>query len=235
MRFFKLIVPLMALALAGSAWAGVYVDAQTDVRQRMRIATNEVTFAWDWNWVWVPPNATSATIVAKGHFHGWTNSAARPATSMTWKLFDLPAPRILDDVITATLTFTAEGGFTTSQSATYELRAGSFGQAEVRACETNNSMWAKFELPCTIPFDIQWFEGYRFWDGFTWLQFKDPAGVRAVIGPPWGHLGNAPAGFQTVPAGYLPRDVYWVELWRDSTMFARATIKSLEGSIFIIR
>lgn len=234
MRSFRLGLPLMALVLTCSVHAGVYVDAQTDVRQRMRIATNEVTFAWDWDWAWVPPTATEAKIVALGHSYGWTNTVARPGTSTTWKLFDLPAPKILDDVITVTLSFTQSGGFVTSSSTTYELRAATFGQTAIRACETNSPLWTKFDPPCVIPFDTQWIDGYKRGYGFTYIQFRDATDNLVKKGPPWGGF-NAVAGYQTVPANYLPRGNYWIELWSGNDKIARALVKSKEGSIFLVR
>lgn len=235
MRLCRMGLSFIVLALVGSAGAGVYVDAQTDVRQRPRIATNEVTFAWDWDWPWVPSTATEAKIVAKGHHFGWTNTVARPATSTTWKLFELPAPQILDDVIDVTLSFVPAGGLAVSQTVTYELRAASFGQTAIRACETNSPLWTKLEFPCVIPFDVLWFDDYKRGSGFTYIQFRDVADNVVKAGPPWGAFDTVVAGYQTMPSQYLPQGEYWVELWNGSTKIVWTLLKSRQGSIIIVR
>ncbi|MBQ7188239.1 MAG: hypothetical protein IJR99_02370 [Kiritimatiellae bacterium] len=50
-------------AFASALYAGVPVDAQTG--NRIRVCTNELTFAWDWDWEWIPSSAQTATVVAR--------------------------------------------------------------------------------------------------------------------------------------------------------------------------
>ena len=116
--------------------AGVVVDAQTDVPRR--ICTNEVTFAWDWNWDWVPANAQSATVVVESQEGNvFSNTVARPATSMTWRVFNTTS-RIVDATYNVTLSFPCVGNLAASRTVSYELRTDSFA-SHVRACETNSA------------------------------------------------------------------------------------------------
>jgi len=228
---------LIALVCAATCAlrAGVAVDAQTDVPRR--ICTNEMTLAWDWSWDWIPVNAQAATIVAKMQGGGvvFSNTVARPATSVTWRVFETPSA-ILDAAYDVTLSFPLAEKLTASRTFSCELRAASFAP-HVRACETNSPAWRRFELPTAFAYNANWFpEATNIITYIQWKNLDDPS--VPLIRPPSEYiyisLGKA-QGFLPVPKDYLPRATYLASIHEMSTRLAQCEISNVTGVMIIFR
>ena len=226
----RLVLIALACAATCALRAGIAVDAQTDAPRR--ICTNEMTLAWDWSWDWIPVNAQAATVVAKMQGGGvvFSNTVARPATSVTWRVFETPSA-ILDAAYDVTLSFPLAEKLTASRTFSCELRAASFAP-HVRACETNSPAWRKFELPTVFPFSADWFHGVSY---ITYIQWKNLEDNTTYGPPPNGSGFQKTKGFLVVPDGYLPKAVYLASIHQLNTRLAQCEISNVTGMLIIFR
>jgi hypothetical protein len=97
----------------------------------------------------------------------FSNTVARPATSVTWRVFETPSA-IVDAAYDVTLSFPLTEKLTASRTFSCELRTASFAP-HVRACETNSAAWRKFELPTAFAYNANWFPGVT---TITYIQWK---------------------------------------------------------------
>lgn len=230
----KLVLIVLSCAVTCALRAGVAVDVQTGVPHR--ICTNEMTLSWDWSWDWIPVNAQSATVVAKMQEGGvaFSNTVERPATSVTWRVFETPTA-IVDAAYDVTLSFPLAGKLTASRTFTCELRAASFAP-HVRACSTNSPAWYRFELPASFAYNVNWFPGAT--NIITYIQWRnldDPS--VPLIGPPrecFGYLNKA-LGFLPVPKNHLPRAKYLVSIHEASARLAQCEISNVTGMMIIFK
>jgi len=160
-------VVVLAASVMAAAWTWAAESNAVALRPLgetgpVYLTSGVLEFPLDWESGLVPAAATEAVMLVKGYHVNARVTAARPAQSISYAIFDAGAEPF-NDSLTVTLAFVSGGVTNAGYSQNYELRRATFAQDRVLTVPTTDNLWRTCRLPLDLPFDESWFDGVPTW------------------------------------------------------------------------
>lgn len=232
---FALLWTCAALVAGAAESNAVALDLQVD--EVRYVDSNVLAFPLDWESGLVPAGVTKATLRVKGAHVDVSNTVSKPAASISCTLFDEPPVPFRSDSLKATLVFASDdGALAVTNTATYELRAGSFARGRVLTVAESSNRWRHYQPPVDIPYDTRWFPSLL-GGHLTWLSASN-----LVTGVNTQKTGMAPLNGDGGPRGFVPMEkevypvgAYYLKIYSGSTLVSDVWLDGVVGSMVIVR
>ena len=230
---FALLWTCAALVAGAAESNAVALDLQAD--EVRYVDSNVLEFPLDWESGLVPAGVTKATLRVKGAHVDVSNTVSKPAASISCTLFDEPPVPFRSDSLKATLVFASDdGALAVTNTATYELRAGSFARGRVLTVAETRNAWRTYSPPVDIPFDARWYPNLQ-GDGPSYGMVSNlvSGACTKPVAPFVGSL--IPYGFIPMERTAYPAGQYYVKMWYWDQMLDEVWLDGRSGSMIIVR